>query len=156
MFTPKDRGIGYLVGASDEPQITRTYYVDNPGAEAVAVRARALREAAGTLSGAAIGETSERTPAADLLEDLRVVFATAERMWNEDIVTGLAELRPTVYGDWTAAVLARALRERYQIETRQTWIEGRNRQGVHAEQVHAALAGRQAPAIEPGGHLEDA
>ena len=156
MFTPKDRGIGYLAGASDEPQITRTYYVDNPGAEAVAVRARALREAAGTLSGAAIGETSERTPAADLLEDLRVVFATAERMWNEDIVTGLAELRPTVYGDWTAAVLARALRERYQIETRQTWIEGRNRQGVHAEQVHAALAGRVTPAIEPGGHLGDA
>jgi len=156
MFTPKDRGIGYLVGASDEPQITRTYYVDNPGAEAVAVRARALREAAGTLSGAAIGETTQRTPAADLLEDLRVVFATAERMWNEDIVTGLAELRPTVYGDWTAAVLARALRERYQIETRQTWIDGRNRQGVHAEQVHAALAGRQAPAIEPGEHLGDA
>ena len=42
------------------------------------VRARAMREAAGTLSGYALGEDVEQplTPAASLLDDLRVIFAT--------------------------------------------------------------------------------
>ena len=55
-FGPRDKGIGYLVGATDDPQIVRTAYIDGPAAEAIGVRARALREAAGTLSGHALGE----------------------------------------------------------------------------------------------------
>ena len=46
-FGPRDKGIGYLVGATDDPQIVRTAYIDGPAAEAIGARARALREAAG-------------------------------------------------------------------------------------------------------------
>ncbi len=49
MFTKRDKGMGYLVGAADDAQITRTYYVDGPAAEKICRRARALRETAGTL-----------------------------------------------------------------------------------------------------------
>ena len=55
-FGPRDKGIGYLVGPTDDPQIVRTAYIDGPTAEAIGVRARAQREAAGTLSGHALGE----------------------------------------------------------------------------------------------------
>ena len=150
-FTPNDRGIGYLVGAGDDPRVCRGYFIDGPAAEVIVARARAAREAAGTLSGHAAGEApGERTPAAELLDDLRVVFATAERLWVDTILGELIELRPDVYGGWTPAVLSSALRQRYGIESRQTWIAGRNRQGLHREQIHAAVAGQQAAAIEPG------
>src|SRR6266508_4404707 len=33
-FTNRDKGIGYLVGASDDPQIVRTYYIDASAAGA--------------------------------------------------------------------------------------------------------------------------
>jgi hypothetical protein len=59
IFSGKDLGIGYLAGEGDDPQITRTFYVDSPAAEAVVVRARAAREAAGTLSGHCLGEQLE-------------------------------------------------------------------------------------------------
>ena len=58
-FGPRDKGIGYLVGATDDPQIVRTAYIDGPAAEAIGARARALREAAGTLSGHALGEDDD-------------------------------------------------------------------------------------------------
>ena len=61
-FGPRDRGIGYLVGASDDPQIVRSAYLDGPATERIVVRARAARLAAGTLSGHALGEVQ---PAAD-------------------------------------------------------------------------------------------
>ncbi len=38
MFTRRDLGIGWLSGEDDEPQITRTFYVDGPGAEMVVTR----------------------------------------------------------------------------------------------------------------------
>jgi S-DNA-T family DNA segregation ATPase FtsK/SpoIIIE len=56
-FGPRDKSIGYLIGASDEPQIVRTDYIDGAAAEAIGARARALREAAGTITGHAAGDT---------------------------------------------------------------------------------------------------
>ena len=51
-FRPEiDAGIGYLIGAGPAPQVVRTFYLDMADAERVAIRARALREAAGTLTG---------------------------------------------------------------------------------------------------------
>ena len=42
-FTARDKGIGYLVGASDDPQIMRSFYLDGPAADKIGDRARALR-----------------------------------------------------------------------------------------------------------------
>jgi DNA segregation ATPase FtsK/SpoIIIE, S-DNA-T family len=81
-FRPEiDAGIGYLVGAGPAPQVVRSFYLDLPATERVATRARALREAAGTLSGAALGEAEAPR---DVLADLAAVFGTdAGLQWAE-------------------------------------------------------------------------
>ncbi|WP_084263535.1 FtsK/SpoIIIE domain-containing protein [Actinomadura formosensis] len=152
-FTKKDKGIGYLAGETDDPQIVRGYYIDNPTADRIADRARALRKAAGTLTGHAIGE--DTTPAAadgaSLLEDLAAVMAPGEdKVHSQVLVDRLAELRPAVYGPWTdldptgkARQLAAALKP-YGIGTPQVWGQdetgkGRNLKGVHRDHVTDAL-----------------
>ena len=147
IFSRKDLGIGYLSGEGDDPQITRTFYVDSPTAEAIAIRARAMREAAGTLSGHALGEQLEQplTPAASLLDDLRVVFATIDTdwSWSEDLVAKLAAMKPELYAGWDADTLARTL-SGLGVTTRQlnrTGPDGRraNRRGVVAADLPVAL-----------------
>ncbi|MFC9971834.1 FtsK/SpoIIIE domain-containing protein [Spirillospora sp. NPDC127200] len=152
-FTQKDKGIGYLVGEADDPQITRSYYIDGPAADTIAARARALRKAHGTLSGYAAGE--DTTPADDqginLLEDVLAVMAPGEdKVHSQVIVDRLAELRPTAYGAWAdldptgkAKQLAAALKP-YGVTTPQVWGQdetgkGRNLKGAHRDHVAAAL-----------------
>jgi S-DNA-T family DNA segregation ATPase FtsK/SpoIIIE len=149
-FTPRDKGIGYLVGVRDEPAVVRTYYVDTLDAEKVATRARAARESAGTLSGYALGEDVPLTPAASLLDDLRTVFATitVEKVWTSTVVERLAELRPEVYGRMTAEALTAALKP-YGISTgHQVWARledgsGANRRGLVRAEVLAAVERRE-------------
>ena len=154
-LTPRDKGIGYLVGVGDEPAVVRTYYVDRLAAERVAERARVAREAAGTLSGYAVGDDVPLTPEASLLDDLRVVFATIEqdRVWSETVCEHLAQLRPGRYGDLTPAALAAAVKP-YGLTTGQVWQAlpeggGANRRGLTREAVMEAVERRAAdrPAI---------
>lgn len=130
-FTPRDRGIGYLVGVGDDPLVVRTYYIDRVQADTIAERARVARERAGTLTGHCLGEEVPLTPAASLLDDLRTIFATAtvEKMWSEDVCVRLAELRPELYGRLTPEALAAALKP-HGITTAQVW--GRTPEGVGA------------------------
>lgn len=145
-FTPSDRGIGYLVGAGDEPQVVRTFYLDSVAAQKVAERARAAREAAGTITGYAAGHREETlTPAAQLLDDLAVVFATItdRRVWSETVLAKLAEHAPSRYADWTPETLAAALKP-LGISTGQVWGktsggDGANRRGVTRADVLAAI-----------------
>jgi S-DNA-T family DNA segregation ATPase FtsK/SpoIIIE len=155
-FGPRDKGIGYLVGATDDPQIVRSAYIDAPTAEVIANRARAAREAAGTLSGHAAGEAPPLTPAASLLDDLRVAFATIEtdKVWSETVCERLAELRPELYGGWTPDALAAAVKP-LGITTAQVWGTdasgtGRNRRGLSREAVMAAVEARGAARREIG------
>lgn len=149
-FTARDKGIGYLVGVRDDPVVVRTYYIDALDAEKVATRARATREAVGTLTGHAAGETGEQlTPAASLLDDLRTVFATIEvdKVWSEDLCARLAELRPELYGRLTPEALAAAVKP-YGLTTGQVWGRlpdgsGANRRGLDRADVLAALERRQ-------------
>lgn len=153
-LTPRDKGIGYLVGVGDEPIVVRTYYLDRVEADRIAERARQARERAGTLSGHCAGDEAPLTPAATLLDDLRTIFATAEqvRIWSEELCGHLAELRPAVYAELTPEALAAALKG-YGIETRQIarTVDGKrvNRHGLHAEQITAALGRGVAPAPLP-------
>lgn len=145
-FTAKDKGIGYLVGAADEPQIVRSAYIDAPAAETIAARARALREAAGTLSGHAVGETAEQAggPSRSVLGDVAAVFAPGEdRLWSDVIAARLVEQWPTTYTGTTPATLAAALRP-YGVEPKQVWGtdpqtgDGRNRRGYHRDTITTA------------------
>jgi DNA segregation ATPase FtsK/SpoIIIE, S-DNA-T family len=69
-----DAGIGYQVGAGPAPQVIRSFYLDMHAAERVAVRARALREAAGTLTGHGADLAGETVR--DVLADVLAVFGT--------------------------------------------------------------------------------
>jgi S-DNA-T family DNA segregation ATPase FtsK/SpoIIIE len=150
MFARSDRGIGYLAGEGDDPQIVRSFYVDAPAAERITARARALRDRAGTLSGHALGEDPEPTdPAARLLADILAVVPAGEtRVWNQTIVARLAELRPDVYGGWEAEQLTAALKP-YGITTGQVWAtdpktgEGANRRGIDRQAVAQAATERE-------------
>jgi S-DNA-T family DNA segregation ATPase FtsK/SpoIIIE len=150
IFSRRDLGIGWLSGEDDDPQITRTFYVDNPGAEIVVNRARAMREAAGTLSGYCVDAEQCLTPAASVLDDLQVVFAQAEtdRLSTDRILELLAALRPGIYGSWTPEALAAALRP-HQITPGQVWIDQANVRGYRAEHVAAAIAHTQIEAGKP-------
>lgn len=150
MFTRRDKGVGYLVGAGDEPQIVKTFYVDGPAAERITDRARALREQAGTLIGHAAGQPTD-TPATrrdTLLDDiLAVVPASEAKVWSETVVERLAGLRPDVYGDLTRDQLTAALKP-YGITTGQVWGtdpatgKGANRRGIERAHIAEAVAER--------------
>ncbi|MFF3868009.1 FtsK/SpoIIIE domain-containing protein [Micromonospora sp. NPDC001898] len=150
MFTRKDKGVGYLVGAADDAQIVRTFYVDGPTAEKITDRARLLREQAGTLTGHAIGQETV-TPAArrdTLLDDiLAVVPADEPKVWTEILAERLAEANPDAYADLTRDQLTAALKP-YGITTGQVWgtdpttAKGANRRGIDRSHVAEAVAER--------------
>ncbi|WP_433254433.1 cell division protein FtsK [Streptosporangium sp. CA-135522] len=145
-FSPRDKGIGYLVGAADDPQITRSAYLDGPASERIVVRARAARQAAGTLAGHAIGETPTAAPTYDLLTDILAVIPEGEtKVWSEVVVTRLGELRPQVYGEWETETLA-AMVKPYGIDTVQIGrrVDGRivNRRGIERARLAEIVAER--------------
>jgi S-DNA-T family DNA segregation ATPase FtsK/SpoIIIE len=149
MFNFKtDKGIAYFAGDGDEPRIVRAVEVDAPGAETIAIRARAIREAHGRLSGYALGvdEPADTGPGYDLLRDVLAVTGPDEgRIWNETVVERLAELRPGVYAGWRPEQLTSALKphgaEVVQVAKR---IDGRtvNRRGIDRHQIAALVADR--------------
>lgn len=155
MFTRSDRGIGYLVGAADAPTVTRAYYLDATDSDAVIARAHAAREAAGLLTGQAAGEDTRTDPTPDLLADVRAVLTSrgGDRVWHEDLLDGLAELRPDTYSGWDVRRLGTELRA-LGVPTRQVGetVDGErvNRRGVRRSDLEKVLAGRPERAeIEP-------
>ncbi|CUU60377.1 DNA segregation ATPase FtsK/SpoIIIE, S-DNA-T family [Parafrankia irregularis] len=144
---PSDKGIGYLVGATDEPMIVRAAYIDTPTAEQIADRARAARIAAGRLAEHAPREIAAAEPAAlSLLDDILAVIPESEnKVWSETVVTRLTELRPDLYGGWGPEQLAVVLKP-YGIDTSQISrrIRGKvvNRRGIIRRDVADVVAER--------------
>lgn len=147
-FTAKDKGIGYLVGNAEDPQIARSAYVDNPAADTITDRARAARHAAGTLSGHALGETTRIERADTLPEDLLSLLGPDEdKVWTETAATRLAGTWPEVYGSMTADQLTAALKPHGLKTNRQVWGtddggQGRNRRGFHRADLAQIVAER--------------
>ncbi|MFE6520519.1 cell division protein FtsK [Streptomyces sp. NPDC057794] len=147
MFAWGDKGIHYFVGEGSDARIVRSVYVDAGGAEAIAARARRVREKAGLLAGHALGEAPEPTTAAyDLLADiLAVVPAEEAKAWSETIVARLADLRPEVYDGWDPDALAAALKP-HGVSTIQVGrrVNGKvvNRRGVDRSHITTAIAER--------------
>jgi S-DNA-T family DNA segregation ATPase FtsK/SpoIIIE len=147
MFAWGDKGIHYFVGEGSDARIVRSVYVDAGGAEAIAARARRVREKAGLLAGHALGEAPEPTTAAyDLLADiLAVVPAKETKAWSETIVARLADLRPEVYDGWDPDALAAALKP-HRVSTIQVGrrVNGKvvNRRGVDRSHITTAIAER--------------
>jgi len=145
-FAIEDKGIGWLAGHAGDAQVVKGFEADAPAAEKIALRARALREAAGTLSGYAAGQASDRGPAVSLLADVISVLGAEDKQHSRVLCERLAELRPGLYSGWDATALANALRG-YGVETGQVWANGSNSRGVTAEALRAAMAAQAAPAV---------
>ncbi|MER7278846.1 cell division protein FtsK [Dactylosporangium sp. NPDC000244] len=106
------RGVGYLYGASDDTPTVRTYLADHGDAERILTAARRHRAAAGTLSGAAIGETITRDMR-DTLADVRAVFLAGEKGLHWPVIAArLAETLPEHYADITSDAISAQLRDR--------------------------------------------
>jgi S-DNA-T family DNA segregation ATPase FtsK/SpoIIIE len=73
LLTRSDKGVGYLVGATDQPTVCRSYYLGAEATDSIVARAYAARQAAGLLTGYAAGESTDPT-GPDLLADCRTVF----------------------------------------------------------------------------------
>ena len=104
-----DAGLGWLRGTGD-PQAVRTYYLDLNASAKIAARARAMRQAAGVLSGYALGEEGDDAPrsfAADVLS----VFDAESKLWCSTIADRLRVRIPQAYADITAAAVSSQLRE---------------------------------------------
>ncbi|MFK4148072.1 cell division protein FtsK [Streptomyces sp. NPDC004065] len=148
MFAWGDKGIHYFVGEGADARIVASVYVDAPGAEAIAARARKAREKGGLLSGYALGEAPEEVTgsAYDLLADiLAVVPASEAKVWSETVVARLAELRPEVYDGWDPDALAAALKP-HGVSTVQVGrrVDGKvvNRRGITRAHITTAIAER--------------
>lgn len=135
MFARTDLGIGYLSGEGDDPSIVRTFYIDGPKAETVVARARALREAAGTITGHAAGETFDGDTGPDwsLLAD--VIAVMGEEKLHSDVLCERLAGRWNRYAGWKPEQLAAALKP-LGVQTRQVHTMGTdgglaNRRGVH-------------------------
>jgi DNA segregation ATPase FtsK/SpoIIIE, S-DNA-T family len=153
MFSRRDLGIGYLVGEGEDPVITRTYYVDAPAADRIVARARAARQAAGTLAGHALGQEPEALATmamVDLLLDdiLKVVPPGEPKLWGELVLERLATYRPQVYGTWSREQLTAALKALGVDATGQVWGtdlatgKGANRRGIYRQDVADAATER--------------
>ena len=153
MFSFSDKGIAYFAGEGDAPRIVRSFYIDGPAAEKIALRARSIRAAAGKITGHAAGvEPEDATgPSFDLLEDIAAVVHEP-KVWSEVVVTRLAQLRPAVYGPWAelesegrAAQLTAALKP-YGVRTGQVWMtadgKGANRRGITRDDITGAITKR--------------
>jgi S-DNA-T family DNA segregation ATPase FtsK/SpoIIIE len=95
-----DAGIGYQVGAGPAPQVIKTFYLDMAAAERAATRARALRQAVGTITGHA-AELDGQAPR-DVLADLLAVFGSDSGLQWGDAAKRLAGRFPERWGDAAA------------------------------------------------------
>ncbi|WP_152363819.1 FtsK/SpoIIIE domain-containing protein [Microlunatus speluncae] len=142
-FTRNDKGIGILDGHADEHQVVRTYKVEAAEAEAITDRALAARQAAGTLTGHATGDTPTTGPAFSLLADLASIWPAGEdKVWSTRLCELLTGLRPDHYRGLDQHGLAGQLKP-YGIETDQVWYKpagakGANRRGVHRTDLDKA------------------
>ncbi|MGH3380228.1 MAG: FtsK/SpoIIIE domain-containing protein [Actinoallomurus sp.] len=152
IFARKDKGIGYLIGDADDPQVVRGHYLDNPAADKICDLARALRAAAGRLSGHALGEDPDEGPVVNFIVDcVSVLRAGEEKVWLQVLADRLAELRPEVYGGMAdldptskAKQLSGMLRP-YHVRSKDVWgDDGKggkaNLKGVIVDDVRAAAA----------------
>lgn len=139
-LSPDAKGAGLLRGTGDTGSVeggrtVRTFLADGTDAEAICLRARALRAAAGTLTGAALGEMPDtRSEVYSVAADLLMVFGTDEKLHSDVACSRLAQQWSDRYAQWRPAQLSAALKP-LGVRTRQVWADGldgqpANRYGV--------------------------
>ena len=131
-----DAGLGYLKGEENTPQVVRTYYLNTADTERVAVRARAIREAAHTLSGVALGEV-DTSPARDVLADVAEAFGADPALHWPMLAMRLSERFPERWTGATAESVSAECRG-VGVPSVQVKVGGRNLQGCRLLDVQSA------------------
>jgi S-DNA-T family DNA segregation ATPase FtsK/SpoIIIE len=136
-FRPEvDAGLGYLVGASSQAQVVRTYYLDMAATEKIAARARALREAAGTLSGVALGDDGA-APVRDVLADVLEALGDAPALHWQALADRLAERFPERWEGTGGDAVSAELRGRG-VPSVVVKVDGQAGRGCRREAVESA------------------
>ncbi|MGH3218959.1 MAG: cell division protein FtsK [Streptosporangiaceae bacterium] len=133
-----DAGLGYLVGASSHPQVVRAYYLNLPDTERVAKRARALREAAGTLSGVALGQ-DDTAPQRDVLADVSEALGAATGMHWQPLADRLAERFPERWAEANGDAVRAELGARG-VPSVVVVMDGQRARGCRAGDVEKAMS----------------
>jgi S-DNA-T family DNA segregation ATPase FtsK/SpoIIIE len=96
-----EQGTGILARGREGITV-RAAFIKQTEAEDVGKRALALRIAAGTLSGEAIGQTVETVALETVADHLRAIWPDgADAVHSHRLVDALAHYRPELYGPWT-------------------------------------------------------
>jgi len=149
-----DAGLGWLRGAA-EPCAPKVYYLNLPATKKVAARARAMREAAGVLSGHALGEENPAEETRDYLADVLSVFGTEPNLWCKTIAERMRDRIPGVYADTTPAAVSSQLKARG-VTVKNVREPGRDPNlGCERAAVEAALAGKVPAAAPAEGQRAD-
>lgn len=141
-FSRSDVGVAWLVGEGDDPRIVRVHPLSAEDTYPVAARARALREAAGLLTGMAAGEdAADVHPLPTMAARVAAIWPTGQTRARFD------ELAPLL-GETTETVSA-ALRGEGVRVVQVKRDDGTNRRGVTRDDV-LDTAATQVAATDPG------
>jgi S-DNA-T family DNA segregation ATPase FtsK/SpoIIIE len=146
-LTARDKGIGYLLGAADDPQVVRAAYIDAKQGEVIMTRAMAAREAAGTLTD--LMDMAE--VGGDLLDDVARVLpdvsAPDDAVWSADVLEALKAAHPDRYSGWTQTRLSNALNTGWGIKSRPVnrTVDGTkvNQRGFDVETIRETVSKRR-------------
>jgi S-DNA-T family DNA segregation ATPase FtsK/SpoIIIE len=131
-----DAGLGYQVGAAAQPLVARTFYLNLPDTERAARRARQLREAAGTLSGVALGQ-DDSTPQRDVLADVLEAFGGDSGLHWAELAARLEARFPERWQDTTGDAVSAECRARG-VSSVLVKADGRSARGCRAADVERA------------------
>jgi DNA segregation ATPase FtsK/SpoIIIE, S-DNA-T family len=139
------KGVGVLVTGPGSFEIVRCDYMDLPTFAQICTHGRALRVAAGTLSGDAATDAVAAAEAAGIqiptvLADVLYAMHGVERMHTSTILARLTNMDDDTYGDYTPERLAEELeRAGVQRSGRQVKVEGVNLAGYRRADLEAAI-----------------
>ena len=103
-FSRRDLGIAYLAGEGADPVIVKAAFVDGSDAERIALRARAVREGTGWLTGLAAGDEAVAADedTTSFLDHLLAAWPGDTKKVSHEIMAGhLAAYRPDMFEDIT-------------------------------------------------------
>ncbi|MEW1580850.1 FtsK/SpoIIIE domain-containing protein [Streptomyces microflavus] len=138
-------GTGVLVTGPASYVTVRADYLDGPGFAKLCAKGRALRQAAGQLTGDAVGDVTAAADAAGfklapILSDVLEVMRHAPRMFTDDLLAGLVNIDEDTYGDFNAERLAAEL-EGAGVKriSKQVKIGGKSLAGYQKRDIEAAV-----------------
>ncbi|MFE6815616.1 cell division protein FtsK [Streptomyces sp. NPDC057677] len=145
VLSEEHMGVGVLVTGPASYVTVRADYLDGPAFAALCRQGRALREAAGQLTGDAAGDVTAAADAAGvsvapIVSDVLEVMRHSPRMFTTDLLAGLVNIDEDTYGDFNAEALASALEAAGVKRTsKQVKISGSNGAGYQRRDIEAAV-----------------